>query len=305
MTQLSSGTLRLRAGPDTLLIGHRAAFGYGRGLSRLESEDEVRRRLIQAMADGGALQSLRLFWGRLHFDTRNLTHTEDRILIDQVVAMTMRGPLAAYLVPDASVKHLVGSAVNEVRPHRPMLRAPSSVIGGAPSAGGTGFALPSPDVDAPFASGAPAVAMRGDEPTPSPLQVALMTVEQRVLEVMERTPRRMPAVLQEESAELFEEETLATIAQVLATWAGAHIVGVGFMIEALLLADGLVSTSSAAMEAAEELDEALELVRQARDERQLEEASELVAEAIQTLGVPAFLAAIWRGANRFTSESKR
>jgi len=34
-------------------------------------------------------------------------------------------------------------------------------------------------------------------------------------------------------------------------------------------------------------------------------AAELVAEAIQTLGISAFLAAIWRGANRFSSESKR
>jgi hypothetical protein len=305
MTQLSSGTLRLRTGADTLLIGHRSAFGYGRGLSRLESEDEVRRRMIQAMADGSALQSLRLFWSRLQFDTRNVTHTEDRILIDQVVSLTMRGPLAAYLVPDASVKHMVGSAVDEVRPRRPMPRAQSSVIRGVPGTGGAGFASPSPGVDAPFASGAPSVATRGDEATPGPLQVALMTLEQRVLEVMERTPRRMPAVLQEESAELFEEETLATIAQVLTTWAGAHVIGAGFMIEAVLLADGLIPTSSAAMEASEALDEALELVRQARDERQLDEAAELIAEGIQTLGIPAFLAAIWRGANRFTSESKR
>lgn len=305
MTQLSSGTLRLRTGADTLVIGHRSAFGYGRGLSRLESEDEVRRRLIQAMADGNALQSLRLFWGRLHFDTRNITHTEDRILIDQIVAMTMRGPLAAYLVPDASVKHVLGSAIDDVRPHRPTPRAQPSVIRGAAAAGGTGFTSPSPGVDAPFASGAPSVVTRGDEAAPGPLQVALMTLEQRVLEVMERTPRRMPAVLQEESAELFEEDTLATITQVLATWAGAHVIGAGFMIEAVLLADGLVPTSSAGMEASEELDEALEFIRQARDERQLDEAAELVAEAIQTLGIPAFLAAIWRGANRFTSESKR
>src|SRR3954471_10516036 len=120
MTQLSSGTLRLWAGADTLLIGHRAAFGHGRGLCRLDSEEEVRRRLIQALADARALDSLRAFWARHLFDTRRMTHTTDRALIDRVAQTTVRGPLAAYVVPDASVRHVHGSAMTKVMPLRPV-----------------------------------------------------------------------------------------------------------------------------------------------------------------------------------------
>jgi hypothetical protein len=99
MTHPTSGTLQIRAGTDTLLIGHRAAFG--RGLTCLDSEDEVRRRLLLAMADPRALDSLRAFWARHQFDTRRITHTTDRALIDRVARTTVRGVLAACVLPDA------------------------------------------------------------------------------------------------------------------------------------------------------------------------------------------------------------
>ena len=70
------------------------------------------------------------------------------------------------------------------------------------------------------------------------------------------------------------------------------------------LADGLAHTSSAAMEASEKLDQAFSIVRQARDERQLDEAALRLAEAIGLVGIPAFMAALWRGSNRFTSVNK-
>jgi hypothetical protein len=306
MTALASGALRLRAGADTLVIFHRSSFGYGRGLTRLESEDAVRRYLLLAMTDHTQLQSLRLFWGRYSLDTRNLTHTPDAILIDQVAVMTVRGPLSAYIVPDGSVKHVHGSAAEEVRPGRQMKRAAPSVIAGNAAAGNTGLAAPSAGVDAPSATAIPGTQKRGDQATSGPLQVALMTLDQRILEVLERTQRRMPASVREDATKLFvEDATLATIVQVLTTWVRAGAVDPGFMMEALLVADGLIPTNAAAIEASEKFDEAFELVRRARDERQFDEAAVLVAEAIARLGIPAFLAAVWRGANRFSSPGKR
>ena len=56
----------------------------------------------------------------------------------------------------------------------------------------------------------------------------------------------------------------------------------------MLLADGLTSSSAAGMEAAEKLDQALELTRRARDERELEDAAVLLAESIGLIGIPAF-----------------
>ena len=55
-----------------------------------------------------------------------------------------------------------------------------------------------------------------------PLQLALMPLEARVLEVLRRAPRRMPATLREESVKLFAPGPLASAAQVLTSWAAAH-----------------------------------------------------------------------------------
>jgi hypothetical protein len=309
MTQLSPATLRVRAGPDTLVIGHRAAFGRGDALSEVQSDEDVRRRLIQAMGDRASLDSLRHFWARLQFDTRQLTHMSDRALIDRVVAMTRQGPLAVYLVPDASVQHVLGSAVTEVNPRRPKRQAAPSVIRGVPASGsGATIASPSAGVDAPFATGNPShapSAPRQDQATSGPLQVALMDIEERIVEVLRRTPRRLPAVLQEQSSKLFAEATHGTVVEVMTTWARMPAVGSGFVVEAISLAEGLMPAGAGAMEAAAKFHQVFDLTRAARDERQFDEAAVLLAEAIQTIGIPAFLAAIWRGANRFTSENKR
>ena len=309
MTRFSSGTLRLRAGADTLLIGHRATFGHGRGLCRLESEDEVRRRLIQAMSDPCSLDALRAFSARYNFDTRRITHTTDRVLIDRVARMTVRGTLAAYVVPDASVKHVHGSAMTKVIPLRAVQATAPSTISNPVMSASPSPSSPAPGVDAPFATGTRSGAgdigaKRGDEVTTGPLQVALMPLEDRIVEVLRRVPRRMPARLQEESAGLFKPATLSLTAQVLSSWAASQVIGAGFQIEAVLLADGLVSSGSAAMEASEKLDQSFEIVRQARDERQFDEAALGLASAIGQLGVAAFRAAIWRGSNRYTSVNK-
>ena len=317
MTQFATGTLRLSVGADTLVLGLRVAFGHGRGLCRLESEDDVRQRLMQAMSNPGGLEALRSFWARLHFDTRQVTHMKNRELIESVAHATVRGPLAAYLVPDASVKHMLGSAAATVMPLRPPRRVRASVIGGAratsaaarSSATQAAPAAPAPGVDPHFAavtmSGAGSVRpTRGGEVKPGPLQVALMPIEARVLEALRRAPRRMPATLREESVKLFAPGPLAAAAQVLAVWAAAPVVAAGFIIEAMLLADGLTTTGAAGMESAEKLDQALELLRRARDERELEDAAVLLAESIALIGIPAFAAVIWRGANRFTSANK-
>jgi hypothetical protein len=308
MTQLSSGTLRLWTGADTLLIGHRAAFGHG-GPCRLDSEDEIRRRLVQAAADRCALHSMRTFWARHHFDTRRVTRMSDRALIDQVAQTAARGTLAAYLVPDASVKHVHGSATAKVVPGRPVENTPASTISNPVASAAPSPASPVAGVDAPFATGRPSrlgdlEEKRGDEVTTGPLQVALMPLEQRIVELLRRVPRRMPARLREQSSKLFRPAVFTATAQVLASWAASHAISAGFQLEAVLLADGLTRTSAAAMEASGKLAASFEIVRRARDERELDAAALPLAEAIGLLGIAAFVAAIWRGSNRFTSVSK-
>jgi hypothetical protein len=317
MTQFATGTLRLSIGADTLVLGLRAAFGHGTGLCRLESEDDVRQRLARAISNPGAIEALRTFWARLFFDTRQITHTTSRELIDSVAVATVRGPLAAYLVPDASVKHMLGAAVESVAPQRPMRRGGASTLGGARS---TSTSARSPATQAAPAAAGPGAGpsfattaisgvgnvlpVQGGEVRSGPLQLALMPLEARVLEVLRRTPRRLPTTLREESVKLFAPGPLASAAQVLTVWAAAHQIAAGFMIEAIILADGLTTSSAEGMEAAEKLDRALECTRTARDEAGLEEAAVALAACVTLIRIPAFLAVIWRGSNRFTSANK-
>jgi hypothetical protein len=206
------------------------------------------------------------------------------------------------------VKHVHGSAAAKVVPGRAPEATPASTISNPVPSASPSPASPVAGVDAPVATGKPwhvgdTGEKRGDEVTTGPLQVALMPLEQRIVEVLRRAPRRMPAQLREQSSKLFRPAVLATTAQVLASWAASHAISAGFQLEAVLLADGLTRTSSAGMEASEKLGASFEIVRQARDERQLDDAALPLAEAIGLLGIPAFVAAIWRGSNRFSSAS--
>jgi hypothetical protein len=267
--------------------------------------------LVRAISNPGAIEALRTFWARLLFNTRQITHMTSRELIDSVAVATVRGPLAAYLVPDASVKHMLGAAVESVAPQRPMRRggarltspsARSPATQAAPAAAGPGAG---PSFATTALSGVGNVRpVQGGEVKSGPLQLALMPLEARVVEVLRRTPRRLPTTLREESVKLFAPGPLASAAQVLTVWAAAHQIAAGFTIEAMLLADGLTTSSAEGMEAAEELDQALKFTRTARDEAGLEEAAAALAACITLVGIPAFLAVIWRGSNRFTSANK-
>ena len=169
-----------------------------------------------------------------------------------------------------------------------MPRAQSSVIGGARArTGGAGLRRRRlPGVDAPFAIRRAVESCdarrRGDaRPAASRADAA------RAARARSAAPHAAPdarGLARGIGQAVRAEATLATIAQVLTTWAGAHVIGAGFMIEAVLLADGLTPSSSAAMEAAEKLDEALELIRRRATSGELDEAAVLLAEASDCSG---------------------
>lgn len=104
------GFLRLRSTTDAMIIGFRSAFGGGNELCRLDSDDEIRRRLIEAFVDNTALEQLRRFWAIWESDSFRIDAMDDRLLIDRIAIAIQRGQLAMYLVPDSSVKHVFGPA---------------------------------------------------------------------------------------------------------------------------------------------------------------------------------------------------
>src|SRR6185312_6885820 len=101
--------LTLHTSTETVVIGMRSALGAGNDLCRLNSEDEVRRRLIQAIsADPSTIDTLRRFWSIWQSDTIRIDVIPDRLLIERVITATQFGALSVYVMPDGSVKHVFG-----------------------------------------------------------------------------------------------------------------------------------------------------------------------------------------------------
>src|SRR5438067_4530657 len=90
--------LRLYLTTGTVLIDHRASLAPAQTVGCLESEDEVRKLLLNALSDRTALDPLRRFWAK--WRSKRVDAVSDRMLIDWIARMTVRGPLVAFLISD-------------------------------------------------------------------------------------------------------------------------------------------------------------------------------------------------------------
>ena len=205
----------------------------------------------------------------MFFDTRQ-HHPHVRSRADRQVAQTtVRGALAAYLVPDASVKHVLGSAVAKVVPtavrrvadhggeHDLELRSPPRRRRRHRRVPASMLLRVGPAVAARRCRGAGAATRSDDRPAAGRADAARSAYRRSA------APRAAPhaRAAAEQSVEAVRVRgPLAAVAQVLASWAAAHEISAGFQLEAMLLADGLTTSSSAAMEAAEKLAAALEFI---------------------------------------------
>src|SRR5262249_46755849 len=94
--------LRLRAGTATLIIGPRSSAGH-EGLEYcLQSEDDIRLRLLHALNDPAGREAIRRFWGHWQSDIR-LPGVKDRSIVERIARLSVRGPLIAILVIDTSL----------------------------------------------------------------------------------------------------------------------------------------------------------------------------------------------------------
>jgi hypothetical protein len=286
------------------LIGPRALIGSIQGLPRIESEEEVRQRLTQALADPSAADALRHFWSPWQADCYRITVRSDRNLIDRVALMAVHGPLAAYIVPNAVVMHLRSATkVNfeqiVASAKQGNAKTPVRQIAGAFRTGPA--TLPPQNRTLTTTAKPPGATLPSGAERPTaklPLDVIPMPLEDRLKEMLVRTAPRLPAGIREEFEKILNPAMLATVVGVLAVWAASHAYGVGFVIDALLLVSGLLFAGWAFIEAAQKLYDALEKTYQAKTEDDLDAAATLMAQVIAAIGVGAFLAAITRGAGR-------
>ena len=135
-------------------------------------------------------------------------------------------------------------------------------------------------------------------PAPAPRQaprkvvdqaVVRMSMEDRFKAALEVTKEKLGPAFAEQIDALLTPENLGIMAALLVIWAGGHAFGVSEVVDAILLVVGLVMLGMAAIDAAEKLIKALDLIANAQNRDDLREAGLLFAEVIAIIGVTALL----------------
>lgn len=129
--------------------------------------------------------------------------------------------------------------------------------------------------------------------------IAAWPLQRRFEDVLRRAQPKLPAEMRGEFAALIAPEAIAITAGILALWAASHAIGIGEIIDVVLLVVGLVALGWGVFEAASALFDFIEATTGARSEQDLERAATHLANAIALLGVAAFMALLRRvGARR-------
>ena len=88
------------------------------------------------------------------------------------------------------------------------------------------------------------------------------------------------------------------IAAGLGLWVGSHFIGIGEMIDIILLAVGVLAIGLAVFDGVGELAEFWRTTLGAQSDQDLDRASIYFANAVSILGIQAVLAVLFRGAPR-------
>ncbi|MGI9507915.1 MAG: hypothetical protein ACR2QJ_01030 [Geminicoccaceae bacterium] len=112
---------------------------------------------------------------------------------------------------------------------------------------------------------------------------------------MSRSLPHLGPQAREQIEQLLTLETLALIAGVLAAWFGAHVIGLGFLADALLLIAGLVAIGTAIFEGLDHLYQFAAEGLFANKTSDLDRAADHFAKAVTILGIEAVLAVLFRG----------
>jgi hypothetical protein len=128
--------------------------------------------------------------------------------------------------------------------------------------------------------------------------ISSWTLEQKFKRVLELTPPKLPGHMRAEFMALLDPTALAIIVGTLAVWAASHAIGVGEVVDVLLLIGGVIFLGMSAIDAAGHIYDFLTLTVTADEEKDLDAAAGMLAKAVAILGVAAFAALIAKGAKR-------
>jgi hypothetical protein len=126
--------------------------------------------------------------------------------------------------------------------------------------------------------------------------VSTMTAQQKVEEAMRRSLPLLPAGARSMVEGLLSPQSIAIVAATLVVWAGSHLVGVGEIVDAILLAAGVLTLGFSVFTGARELYDFARISANARTDADLDLAAKHFANAITILGVSTVQALLLRRA---------
>lgn len=133
---------------------------------------------------------------------------------------------------------------------------------------------------------------------PAPLDIANLTTEQRLAVVLERTGSRLGPAIAAELKKLITPQALAGTVAFLAAWIASHAIGIGMIVDALMIGTGLVFIGLAVFDAVGHLYEFGHRALYGRSDAAMSAAADHLAAAISILGVQAVLALLLKGSPR-------
>ncbi len=135
-------------------------------------------------------------------------------------------------------------------------------------------------------------------PVSAGLQTGRMSAQEKIAEALRRSLPMMPAEMRQQVEALLSPEALAIIAATLIVWAGSHLVGIGEIVDIILLVAGFAVLGLSVFSGAQELYLFATTAIDARSGADLDRAARHFAQAVNILGISLVSAVLLRGSAR-------
>ncbi len=133
---------------------------------------------------------------------------------------------------------------------------------------------------------------------PAHAEIARMSSADKIAEAMRRSLPHLPAEGRTVVEALLKPETLAIIAGTLVVWAGSHFLGVGEIVDVVLLGVGVLTLGFAVFEGAGAFSDFVTGAIKAGSDADFEQAGKNFAQAATLLGLSVIQALLLRGQGR-------
>lgn len=131
--------------------------------------------------------------------------------------------------------------------------------------------------------------------------VVHMSTSDKIAEGMRRSLPYLPAESRGVVESMLKPETMAIIAATLAVWAGSHFLGVGEIVDIVLLGVGVVTLGFAVFEGADAFRNFVSSATGATSNDDLEKGGKYFAQAVTLLGLSVIQALLLRGQGKIVA----